>query len=218
MLVLDFPAGSFTTNAYIIAPAPGSGCLIVDPGQRSAEKIRTLISGHRLVPEAVLLTHGHMDHTWDAVPLCRDFDIPVYIHPGDRFMLGVPEAGLPDSFPADLLEGHPHREPTDVRHLPGPESPLSIAGITVHSHHVGGHTPGSVILHCTAEDDVLLTGDALFAGSIGQAFSGNLRSLQEAVAEVFGPMPDGGSLLPGHGDSSTVRQERRRQPFLNLRR
>lgn len=215
MFVLQFPAGSFTTNAYVIATEPGAGCLIVDPGQRSQATIRSLIRRHRLTPEAVLLTHGHMDHTWDAVPLCRELDIPAYIHPDDRFMLGAPEAGLPDTFPGELLTGHPHREPEVVRDLLSPGSSLSVAGITVRSHHVGGHTPGSVILQCAAEDDVLLTGDALFAGSLGQAFSGDEQSLRTAVAHVFTAMPDAGAILPGHGDSSTVHEERRRQPFLS---
>ncbi|GAA2224151.1 MBL fold metallo-hydrolase [Streptomyces amakusaensis] len=230
MLVLGFPAGSFETNAYVIAPGPGSGCLIIDPGQRSADGLHELITRHRLEPEAVLITHGHMDHTWDAVPVSRRYGVPVHIHPQDRFMLAAPARGLPANFPGELLEGHPCAEPADVRLFGTGEEggsgdgsgsrdgeSLVAAGLTVSAHHVGGHTPGSVVFHCAYEgESVLFTGDALFAGALGRTDGpgGDARALRNSLARVCGPMADATALCTGHGGTSTLGRERRVHAFL----
>jgi hydroxyacylglutathione hydrolase len=216
VLVLGFPAGSFTTNAYLLAAGPGSGCLIIDPGQRSAKTLHELVTRHRLEPEAVLLTHGHMDHTWDALPVSRRYGVPVYIHPDDRFMLGAPAKGLPDTFPQELLAGHPNAEPSDVRPCGAGDGPVEAAGLTIHGHHVGGHTPGSVVFHCEADESVLFTGDALFAGSLGRTDGpgGDALLLRDSLARACGPLDDATSLLTGHGEPSTLGRERRLHAFL----
>ena len=64
MLVAGFPAGSFQTNCYVVAPAAGEACIVVDPGQDAVEPLEELLAEHRLTPVAVLLTHGHFDHTF----------------------------------------------------------------------------------------------------------------------------------------------------------
>ncbi|MGZ4561399.1 MAG: MBL fold metallo-hydrolase, partial [Mycobacteriaceae bacterium] len=66
MLVAGFPAGSFQTNCYVLAPEEGGRCVVIDPGQDAVEPLRELLARHRLTPVAVLLTHGHLDHTWSA--------------------------------------------------------------------------------------------------------------------------------------------------------
>lgn len=117
MLVLTAGTGQFATNVHVIAPGAGRTCLIVDPGHRSAPVVEEIVEEHRLRPEAVLLTHGHMD-TWDAAPPARRHAVRTWIHPAGRHRLGAPERGLPADFPPDLLRGHPHREPETVRLLP----------------------------------------------------------------------------------------------------
>lgn len=216
MLVLGFPAGSFTTNAYLLAPDEGAGCVIVDPGQRSAGRIAELVARHRLVPEAVIVTHGHMDHTWDAVPVARRYGVPVHIHPDDRFMLGAPAAGLPADFPSELLDGHPNEEPADVRLLAPDRDVLEVAGLTLHTAHVGGHTPGSVVLHCEADESLLLTGDALFAGTLGRTDGpgGSASRLRDGLGSVCAPLDDATVVLPGHGGTTTLGRERRLHAFL----
>ena len=87
MLVAGFPAGSFAANCYLVAPAPGEECVIIDPGQDSERGIEELIDRYRLKPIAVLLTHGHIDHMWSAQKVSDTYGCPTYIHPEDRFML-----------------------------------------------------------------------------------------------------------------------------------
>ena len=70
MLVAGFPAGSFGTNCYVIAPAAREDCVIVDPGQDATDGVREIVAEHGLRPVAVVLTHGHVDHIWSVIPVC----------------------------------------------------------------------------------------------------------------------------------------------------
>src|SRR6266516_7901972 len=70
VLIAGFPAGSFATNCYVVAPGPGEECLIIDPGQDAEPGITELLAQHRLRPVAVLATHGHIDHVWSVAPVC----------------------------------------------------------------------------------------------------------------------------------------------------
>ena len=87
MLVTGFPAGAFAANCYIVAPAPGEECVIIDPGQDAERGIEELLARYRLKPVAVLLTHGHIDHVWSVGPVCGAKGIPAWIHPADRGLL-----------------------------------------------------------------------------------------------------------------------------------
>ncbi|HEX6451629.1 MAG TPA: MBL fold metallo-hydrolase, partial [Trebonia sp.] len=94
MLVTGFPAGSFAANCYVVAPAAGEECVIIDPGQDAQPGIDEILARHRLKPIAVLLTHGHIDHVWSVAPVCGARGIPAYIHPDDRELLSDPGKGL----------------------------------------------------------------------------------------------------------------------------
>ena len=94
MLIAGFPAGSFQTNCYLVAPGPGEECVIIDPGQDAEPGIAEVLAEHRLKPVAVVLTHGHIDHIWSVAPVCGARGIPAYIHPGDRALLSDPARGL----------------------------------------------------------------------------------------------------------------------------
>ncbi|MEV5742171.1 MBL fold metallo-hydrolase [Microbispora rosea] len=217
MLILEFRAGSFETNAYVVAAGLGRGCVIIDPGQRSAAALHGLVTRHHLEPEAILLTHGHMDHTWDVLPLSERYGVPVYVHPDDRFMVAAPARGLPESFPRELLAGHPNREPSDVRPCGAPGSPVvEAAGLTIQAHHVAGHTPGSVTYYVESGEPALFTGDALFAGSLGRSDGpgGDAGRLRDGLSRICRPLDDATRLLPGHGGPSTLGGERRLHAFL----
>ena len=117
MLVTGFPAGSFAANCYLVAPAPGEECVIVDPGQDAQRGIEELLARYRLKPIAVLLTHGHLDHVWSVAPVCGAKGIPAYIHPDDRELLTDPAAGLALNVGQQLFGGLTFSEPDDVREL-----------------------------------------------------------------------------------------------------
>jgi len=87
LLVTGFPAEAFGTNCYVVAAAPGEQCLIVDPGIGVLDALDEVLAEHRLQPAAVLLTHGHLDHTFSVAPVCGARGIPAYVHPADLEML-----------------------------------------------------------------------------------------------------------------------------------
>lgn len=218
MLVAGFPAGSLAANCYVVAPGPGEECVVIDTGQDASDGVDEIVKEHRLKPIAVLLTHGHFDHTLSVVPVCGARDIPAYIHPDDREMLADPGKGLNLMVRQQLLGGLEIGEPDDVRALNAGDT-IDVAGLSLTVSHAPGHTEGSVTfgLPATAETpDILFTGDLLFAGSIGRTDlpGGDHAAILRSLAEVCLPLPDDTVVLPGHGDQTTIGRERASNPFL----
>lgn len=217
MLVAGFPAGSFQTNCYVLAPGPGQACVVVDPGQDAVEPLERLLADHRLTPVAVLLTHGHFDHTFSVAPVCDGHDVPAFIHPDDRAMLADPLKGLSADAMAFFGGRLALREPREVRRLDDGES-LELAGLRLRVDHTPGHTPGSV-LFTTATDDgdeVILAGDTLFAGSIGRTDlpGGDHATMLRSLRDKLLTRDDAAYVLPGHGATTTIGRERASNPFL----
>ena len=217
MLVAGFPAGSFATNCYVLAPAAGQACVVVDPGQDAVEPLERVLAEHRLTPVAVLLTHGHFDHTFSVAPVCDGHDVPAFIHPDDREMLADPTKGLSRealTFFGGRLE---LREPREVRTLDDGGS-LTLAGLTLRVDHTPGHTPGSVVFStATGEgDEVILAGDTLFAGSIGRTDlpGGDTAQMMRSQRDKLLTRDDAAHVLPGHGPATTIGRERASNPFL----
>ncbi|MGW0175327.1 MBL fold metallo-hydrolase [Rhodococcus sp. NPDC003322] len=219
MLVTGFPAGAFQTNCYILAQDGASECLVVDPGQNAAEPLVEFLGKQSLTPAAVLLTHGHLDHTWSVSPVCEKFGIPAYIHPEDRYMLSDPLRGTGAALSA-MIGDTEFREPSEVIELADGDV-LDLAGITISVDHTPGHTQGSVVLRTTADTDqgpvpIALTGDTLFAGSIGRSDlpGGNHEQLLASIAAKLLVLDDATAVLPGHGGATSIGQERASNPFL----
>lgn len=222
MYVAGFPAGPWAANCYVVAPAEGAECVIVDPGMDAVGGIVERVTGARLSPVAVLLTHGHLDHIWSAMGVCADYGIPAYIHPADRHLLSNPIAGVSgetrrlfDRFAQGEIE---FVEPEAVVEL-GDGVDLDLAGLKVSVDHAPGHTPGTVALRIPAGDgepDLMFTGDFLFAGSIGRTDlpGGDTSQMMSSLARVLTSMDDETVVLPGHGGATTVGRERRTNPFL----
>jgi len=142
VLIAGFPAGSFATNCYVVAPGPGEECLIIDPGQDAEPGVGELLAEHRLRPVAVLATHGHVDHIWSVAPVCGARGIPAYIHPDDRDLLSDPAKGF-GPVGQQLFRGLTFSEPDDVIPLADGMT-LRLAGVELVVDHAPGHTPGSV--------------------------------------------------------------------------
>ncbi|MEV5709556.1 MBL fold metallo-hydrolase [Actinoallomurus sp. NPDC052274] len=214
MLIAGFPAGSFATNCYVVAPAAGEECVIIDPGQDAESGVEELLREHRLKPVAVVLTHGHIDHVWSVAPVCGARDVPAYIHPDDRDLLADPAKGFPLGVGQQLLGGLTFSEPDDVREL-ADGATLTLAGLELIVEHAPGHTPGSVTFRL-ADEQVIFSGDLLFAGSIGRTDlpGGDHPAILESLARVCLPLPDETTVLPGHGTQTTIGRERATNPFL----
>ena len=221
MFVTGFPAGPFGTNCYVIAPAKGSECIVVDPGMEAVDGVRQVVADNRLRPVAVLLTHGHLDHTWSVVPVASGYDIPAYIHADDNSMLSDPTTALsPDMrhLLTRMAGDEINLEPDDLRQLRDGEQ-LELAGVTLGTTHAPGHTPGSVVFTRAAEGEVpplMFSGDVLFAGSIGRTDlpGGNHQDMLRSLRDVILPQPDEMVVLPGHGPQTSIGDERGMNPFL----
>jgi glyoxylase-like metal-dependent hydrolase (beta-lactamase superfamily II) len=220
MLVAGFPADAFGTNCYLVAPAPGEQCVVVDPGIGVVQQLDDLIAEHRLHPAAVLLTHGHLDHTFSVAPVCGARGITAYIHPDDREMLADPAKGLSVDL-RQLFGGRlPYTEPDDVAELADGLT-LSLAGLEITVDHAPGHTGGSVLFRLPAgsqfeADEVCLSGDVLFAGSIGRTDlpGGSMPAMLASLCDKVLPLADDTVVLPGHGPTTTIGRERATNPYL----
>ncbi len=217
MLVAGFPAGAFQTNCYVVAPAAGEACVIVDPGQDAVDDLEALLAEHRLTPVAVLLTHGHFDHTFSVAPVCDGHDVPAYLHPEDREMLADPLKGLSPDAVAFFGGRIAVREPREVRPLDD-GAPLQLAGLALRVDHTPGHTRGSVVFTTPADDgtEVVLAGDTLFAGSIGRTDlpGGDHAQMLASLRDKLLTRDDATIVLPGHGPATTIGRERASNPFL----
>jgi hydroxyacylglutathione hydrolase len=213
VLVVGFPAGPWQTNCWVVAPEAGEQCVIIDPGYDVVPRLDEVLADNRLQPVAVLLTHGHVDHTWSVTPVCGARDVPALIHPADRAMLTDPNSslGIPSTTP--ILGRFDWAEPSDVRELNDGET-LSLAGLDVVVDATPGHTRGSVTFTSNAE---FFSGDLLFAGSIGRTDlpGGSFEEIQQSLARVPLSLPDETVVRPGHGPDTTIGRERLINPYLS---
>jgi hydroxyacylglutathione hydrolase len=216
VFVAGFPAGSFQTNCYVVATERGEACVVVDPGQDAVEPLEELLAEHRLTPVAVLLTHGHLDHTFSVAPVCDGHDVPAWIHPADREMLADPAKGL-SAQAAAFFGGLEVREPREVRALDDGAA-LELAGLALRVDHTPGHTPGSVVFTTPTGDgvEVVLAGDTLFEGSIGRTDlpGGDHAQMLASLRDKLLTRDDSTVVLPGHGRPTTIGRERGTNPFL----
>jgi hydroxyacylglutathione hydrolase len=220
MLIEGFPAGSWSTNCYVVATGPGEPAVIIDPGQDSIDGIREIISQNRLHPAAVILTHGHIDHVWSVAPLGKEFDIPALIHREDRYRLADPAGSSFAAAREQLLamtKGELElTEPEKIEVLDS-HAFLTLAGIDFEFQHAPGHTEGSMVIrHAGSEGDLLFSGDVLFAGSIGRTDlpGGDPKAMNTTLQSVILPLPDSTIVYPGHGPSTSIGAERFANPFL----
>jgi len=216
VFIAGFPSEATATNCYVVAPADGEQCVVIDPGIGITGQLDEIIAEHRLHPVAVLLTHGHFDHTFSVLPVCQARDVPAFIHPRDRPQLSDPQTwvGMPKGTP--LFGTLTFAEPDDVREL-ADGSPVSVAGLNFAVRHAPGHSAGSVVFGLSSDQDtVLFSGDVLFAGSIGRTDlpGASMADMERSLREVILPMDDATVVLPGHGPQTTIERERVSNPFL----
>jgi glyoxylase-like metal-dependent hydrolase (beta-lactamase superfamily II) len=207
-IVEGYTLGVFQSNTYVLAARAGNGAVVIDPGQDASDLIGERLAAHGLTLEAVLLTHGHIDHIWDAARVADGAGVPAYIHPADLYMLNEPGAALGRMGLGKFDVG----VPSDVRHLSDGDE-LHLGGVNLTVRHTPGHTPG----HCVfVTDGILFSGDLIFQGSVGRTDfpGGSMDDEMDSIRRVVLPMEDDIVILSGHGPETTVGTERRSNPFV----
>ena len=213
MLIRSYPAPMFATNCWVIAPSEGSECIIVDPGMPDiSREIEMIIEEHQLKPVATLLTHGHLDHTFSIRPLADGYDIPAYIHSEDRRFIADPSGIHGEQF-VSQLQGMTFTEPKKVEELKNGAT-LQLLDLNIRAIHAPGHTRGSLMF--VINEEILVSGDVLFAGSIGRTDlpTGSSKEMENTLRTKVLPLSDDLRVLTGHGPETTITFERKNNPYL----
>ena len=231
--VLGTPLGRWQTNCWIVGDRDTGRAVVVDPGEHGATEVPPLLEAAGVRCEAILLTHGHLDHAWAVPDLARSLDVPVLLHADDRWLWDDPAAAF--GAPPELLEqqfGLQWDPPTERLREVADGQRLDLAGVRFDVQHNPGHTPGHVTYlgrelaaapvtfalgdADVASDDVLFSGDLLFAGSIGRTDfpRGSTEDMFASLTRTVLPLQDTTLVLCGHGPDTTIGRERATNPFL----
>jgi glyoxylase-like metal-dependent hydrolase (beta-lactamase superfamily II) len=203
--------GPFFKNGFVLACPQTRDAILIDPGDE-VDELLACASRSTLSIRHILLTHAHIDHITGVAAAKRVLDAPVYLHRDDLFLY---EHAIEMGAMFGLRVQQP--PPVDVFYATGQN--IVFGTLEARWHHTPGHCPGGVCLevgpagHRGAD---LFVGDTLFAGSIGRTDlpGGDSATLLASIRNVLFPFGDGARVYPGHGQATTIGQERRTNPFL----
>ncbi len=201
MKIITLPVGQLESNCYIIADEDSGRAIVVDPGD---EPDRILEDLKGLTVESIVLTHAHFDHAGAVGEIKEATGAKVVIHEleqghydsirdqGALWGFNIPDLPAPDTFVSD-----------------GDEIVLANFAFTV--IHTPGHTPGGICLYLP---EFVLTGDTLFAGSVGRTDfpGGSIAQLKDSFKRLMS-LPGETQVLPGHGAASTIGREKSMNMF-----
>lgn len=202
----QYVVGMVQTNCYIVINQKNKECLIIDPGA-SAKQLAERIRKEELTPAAILLTHGHFDHVAAAASLAKEFDIKIYAHEADKDTLKDPNKNVSwmvnckESYAADIYLKD--------------EQELMLADLRIKVLHTPGHTTGGCCYYLP-EEDVVFTGDTLFAGSVGRTDfpGGSMSQIVRSIQEKLMVLPAETLCYPGHNDVTDIETEKMENPYL----
>lgn len=211
-MIKHFTFNHFGVNCYLIVDETTKQCAIVDPAMEATyedAQLTQYLSTESLQVSHILLTHAHVDHIAGLRQACERFKLPVTMHRDGQKLLRQAEAyGSVMGFDVKSMEDLPtvHADEGTV---------IMVGNIEVRCLFVPGHCPGSLCFNIPSEESVL-TGDALFQGSIGRTDlpGGNYQQLIDNLKEKVMTLPDAYRILPGHGEYSTIADEKEINPFL----
>lgn len=199
--------GPFAMNAMIVYSPENSRGFLIDPGDE-IDRILGRAEELKVKTEAIVFTHGHIDHVAYAEEARQRLGVPTYLHKDDWKMAeAAPQQAL--------MFGLPPCPTVKIDHeLPG-DGAFEVAGMRFDCFHTPGHSPGSVTL-VNLREKIAVVGDVVFAGSVGRTDLPGCspQALDDSIRRVILPLSDDVVLYPGHGPTTTVGRERRSNPFL----
>lgn len=199
----------FGQNAFVAWLEGRTDAIVIDPGFDSRSILQLLEQRGRRVA-AILDTHGHVDHIAGNAALKEAFpDAPLIIGRNEIAALSDADLNLSGPFGIPITSPPPDRLVDD-------RETLEVAGFSFEVREIPGHSPGSVVFVCTAQDPpFVFGGDVLFAGSIGRTdLGGNYNQLMSGIFAKLLNLPDSTIVYSGHGPATTIGQERRTNPFI----
>ena len=205
MILEMLTVGPFQENCYVIGD--GETGAVVDPGDE-ATRIALAVEQTQLEIDQILVTHAHIDHVGAVGALADEYACPVLMHAEAEPMLEQ----LPTQ--AMMMGLRFGKVPTVDRYVED-EEVLEIGELRLKSLYTPGHAPGHLAFYIENEE-LLLSGDALFAGSVGRTdlFGGDMEVLLRSINERLLTLPDETRVYPGHGPQTTIGAERAHNPFL----
>ena len=207
LLIEKMVLGQVSTNCYLAVNKKTKEAIVIDPADE-ARRIDKKIKELGLKPAAILLTHGHFDHIKAAAEISDLYEILIYAHEKEEEVMDDSLLNLSANF------GEPFTAVADMLHTDGQE--LFLAGMNIQVLHTPGHTQGSVCYYFP-DEKVLFSGDTLFYGSIGRTDfpTGSMSELVHSAKEKLLILPEEVKVYPGHGEETTIRYEKKYNPFLS---
>ncbi|MFI5322190.1 MAG: MBL fold metallo-hydrolase [Thermodesulfobacteriota bacterium] len=207
MIIKCIPGGIFLTNCYIVGDEKTNEAILIDPGEH-IDDILAEVERSGLTITKIVNTHTHIDHVAGAEAAKKALGVGFYIHPEEEPVLqALPESAMrfPQFGDVEVPEIEGYIEEGDE---------IEIGNLRAKVLHTPGHTWGSI---CLLIDDQIISGDTLFAGSVGRVdLTGGttMRELVRSIKTKLMVLPDAYDVHPGHGPSTTIGIERRSNPFL----
>lgn len=211
MKISRFVFNPFEVNTFILYDETGS-CIIIDPGcinQNEVDKIKKFVESNSLVPESIVLTHGHIDHILGVKFICETYNIKPYIHSSDQFLIDSSQ-NISKMYGLPYIKSEVRFEFLDMMEF------LSFGNSNLKLIHCPGHSPGSICLY-SESDRILISGDVLFNGSIGRTDlpGGEYSQLIESIEKKLLVLPEDTIVYPGHYEETSIGKEKKSNPFLN---
>lgn len=213
MKIAKFTFNMFGENCYVVYSPESRECMIVDPGmlyQAEIEALDKFIADENLSVKYLVNTHLHLDHCFGNNHISAKYKIPALAHIADHplaqnlkqqaMQFGINDPSITDVASLKSLE---------------PSETLSLGNEKITVIHVPGHSPGGIALYAS-DDKWVITGDSLFAGSIGRTDlpGGNYSQLIRSITDNLLTLPPETVIFPGHGNSSTIANELHSNPYL----
>jgi glyoxylase-like metal-dependent hydrolase (beta-lactamase superfamily II) len=201
------PVGMLGCNCSVIGDEISREAIVIDPGD-DVSKIIAILERNQLIVKMIVITHAHIDHIGGAEKLRAHTGAPVYMHEADKILsdrLDMQAAWLGMETPKDPGIDRPAREGDIIR----------AGSVEAHVLHTPGHTPGSISLYLPLESK-LIAGDTLFQGSIGRTDlpGGDTAQIGRSIRGKLYALPEDTIVFPGHGETTSIGEEKRHNPFV----